>query len=156
MAQVAMLPDAVREEVDLALVDGGVNDVDFLSVIDDVDSLTVRTVTASNSDENFVPNVQLVVTVRDANGSTEQLGYQLNLDYRPRVAPTGNPTVPLLYLEKVIPQFEPGAVDRFTLDTEGKLRLDQITGCAIAVGGDPYPHRGSPLSRMGTRGAPRL
>lgn len=118
----------------------------------DVDSLTVRTVTAENSDKNFVTNILLVVTTQEANGDTGRRRYQLNLDYRLRSAPTGNSSVPFVYLEKLYPQFEPSVVERFAVDTRGTLRLDEIIGCAIVVGSDPNP-QGSQLSRTGGSGA---
>ena len=51
----------------------------------DVDSLAVRTVTAADSDQNFFPDVWLIITTRDANDRLDMRHmrmYQLNFNYR--------------------------------------------------------------------------
>jgi hypothetical protein len=101
----------------------------------DVDSLAVRVVTGADSDPNFFPDVWLVVTTKDAAGKKGRRQYLLNFVYRVIVRIGG------AWVEKPYAQFEPGATNRFTVDpldpTTGRtLRLDEITGCALLVGGD--------------------
>jgi hypothetical protein len=102
----------------------------------DVDSLAVRVVTAADSDQNFFPDVWLIVTTKEANGKAGRRQYQLNFTYRLRQFPVGLTPNAISWVDKLYPHFEPGATNRFTVDTMGRLRLDEIVGCALVVGGD--------------------
>jgi hypothetical protein len=98
----------------------------------DVDSLAVWAVTAGDSDQNFFPDVWLVLTTDEGSGRTRQRQYLLNFPYR---------TLSLSLVErywviKPYPHFEPGATNRLTVATEGRLRLEQITASSIMIGGD--------------------
>jgi hypothetical protein len=101
----------------------------------DVDSLAVRVVTAADSDQNFFPDVWLIVTTKEANGKAGRRQYQLNFTYRLRQF-VGLGGFMTSWVEKLYPHFEPGATNRFTVDTMGRLRLDEIVGCTLLVGGD--------------------
>jgi hypothetical protein len=101
----------------------------------DVDSLAVRVVTAADSDQNFFPDVWLIVTTKEANGKAGRRQYQLNFAYR-LTQMVFVPDEEISWVEKLYPHFEPGATNRFTVDTMGRLRLDEIVGCALLVGGD--------------------
>jgi hypothetical protein len=97
----------------------------------DVDSLAVRVVNGVRSDQNFFPDVWLVVTTKDADGRKGRRQYLLNFVYRTiDVALAGK------WVVKPYPHFEPGVTNRFTVDTMGTLRLDEITGCSVLIGGD--------------------
>jgi len=41
--------------------------------------------------------------------------------------------------KKFYPWLDAGAVNRFTIDTMGELRLDDIVGTSLILGGDPHP-----------------
>jgi hypothetical protein len=102
----------------------------------DVDSLAVRVVSAADSDQNFFPDVWLIVTTKEANGKAGRRQYQLNFNYRRIEFVTDLAANPFWWVEKLYPHFEPGATNRFTVDTMGRLRLDEIVGCTLLVGGD--------------------
>jgi GDSL-like Lipase/Acylhydrolase family len=101
----------------------------------DVDSLAVRVTTAIDSDVNLVPDVWLVVTTEQPDGGAGRSGYLLNFKYT-HLEIVGN-----VSLLKLYPYFEPGKTNRFTIDTMGRLRLDEITGCALLLGPDPFAGR---------------
>jgi hypothetical protein len=97
----------------------------------DVDSLAVRVVTRADSDQNFFPDLWLVVSTVDAAGKKERHQYQLNFTYRViSVGPAGK------WVIKPYPHLEPGATNRFTVAPAERLRLEEIVGCALVVGGD--------------------
>jgi GDSL-like Lipase/Acylhydrolase family len=102
----------------------------------DVDSLAVRVVTAADSDQNFFPDVWLIVTTKEANGRAGRRQYQLNFAYRLTEVPVVGTGQKISWVAKLYPHFEPGATNRFTVDTMGRLRLDEIVACALLVGGD--------------------
>jgi hypothetical protein len=103
----------------------------------DVDSLAVLAVTAGDSDQNFFPDVWLVLTTDEGGGRTRQRQYLLNFPYHTylwgAVGPVGPNT---WWVYKPYPHFEPGATNRLTVATEGRLRLEQITASSIMIGGD--------------------
>ena len=103
----------------------------------DVDSLALRVVTSQQSDQNFFPDMTLAVSTQDANGATGQRHYLLNFPYN-TVADLSNPfqLPPPYWVEKLYPQFEPGATDRLTIAIDEALRLDEIVGVSLLVGGD--------------------
>jgi hypothetical protein len=99
----------------------------------DVDSLAVQVVTHPTSEENFFPDVYLILTTDEGNGQTREREYMLNFPYRIiDVAPGGG----LVWVSKPYAQFEPGKTNRLTIATEGKLRLEQIRASSILIGGD--------------------
>jgi hypothetical protein len=103
----------------------------------DVDSLAVRVVNGVRSDQNFFPDVWLVVNTKNAAGKEEQRQYLLNFVYRTiNMPPQFGAAVVRKWVVKPYPHFEPGATNRLTVDTMGTLRLDEITGCSILIGGD--------------------
>lgn len=98
----------------------------------DVDSLAVRVVNSPQSDRDFFPDVWLVVTTREpAGGASKKIQYLLNFVYRTVPVPTNR-----FWVAKPYPHFEPSATNRFTVDTEGTLRLEHIIGCSLLIGGD--------------------
>jgi hypothetical protein len=96
----------------------------------DVDSLAVRVVTRPGSDQNFFPDVYLILTTDEGNGKTKEREYLLNFPYR-TITVRGQG-----WVSKPYAQFEPGATNRFTVATEGRLRLEQILSSSILIGGD--------------------
>jgi len=113
----------------------------------EVDSLAVLAVTASDSDQNFFPDVWLVLTTDEGGGRTRQRQYLLNFLYRTYAMPL--PVGGGLYwVDKPYPHFEPGATNRLTVATEGRLRLEQITASSIMIGGDRL-QRLTPLRAYG-------
>jgi hypothetical protein len=102
----------------------------------DVDSLTLRIVTAVNSDRNLRQSVWLVVDTRDDTGKTEQHKYMLNFRYYTKFDSI-QPEDVIDPLNKPYPYFEPGATNRFTVDTAGRIRLHHITGANLVMGQDP-------------------
>jgi hypothetical protein len=105
----------------------------------DVDSIAIRVVTGDASDKDLLPDVWLVVTTKHAKGKTSRHSYLLNFKYGSIPAP-GAPIVVLVW--KFYPQFEPGTTALFTVDTAGKLRLDEIVGCSLVLGPDPVAGKG--------------
>lgn len=117
----------------------------------DVDSLALRVVTAADSDQNFFPNIWLYVTTNANYGRPGSREYLVNLPYRrsgfgSRSARAGTPPS---WFHKYYPQFEPGETNRFTIDTAGRLRLDEIVGCHLVVGNDPLARRPPSRTRYG-------
>jgi hypothetical protein len=98
----------------------------------DVDSLALRVVTAENSDQNFFPNMWLYVMTNANYGRPGSREYLVNLHYQRTATPS---------IRKYYPQFEPGQTNRCTIDTTGRLRLDEITACHLVVGSDPLAGR---------------
>jgi hypothetical protein len=107
-----------------------------------VDSIALEVITALDSGPNLAPDVFLIVSTKDAKGKQGSRSYRLNFKY----TTTATPSV-ALYLLKVYQQFEPGSIDRFTIDpllvadpakSPGMLRLEEITGCSLLLGGDPF------------------
>jgi hypothetical protein len=96
----------------------------------EVDSLAVRVVNAENSDQNFFPDVWLVLTTTEQSGATRQRQYLLNFPYRLQTI------VSRSWVFKPYPHFEPSATNRLTVATEGQLKLAQITASSIIIGGD--------------------
>jgi hypothetical protein len=120
----------------------------------DVDSLAVRTVTSAISHQNFFADIWLIVTTKDAAGRLGSRQYLLNFAYRlmggyEEVSDENGVTrgVHTTWVVKQYPQFEPGTTSRFTVDTMGTLRLDEIMGCAIMVGDDPLKNETLPQGR---------
>jgi hypothetical protein len=100
-----------------------------------VDSFAVTAITGTDSEWNFFADVWLIVHTKDGAGSTGQRQYLLNFAYRTiQTVDEGGRYV--YWVEKQYPHFEPGSIYRFTVDTMGMLRLDEIVGCALLVGGD--------------------
>lgn len=101
----------------------------------EVDSLCLRVTTAEDSEQNLAEPVYLAVHTKDPNsGITDTLSYLLT--FRPYIKDSlfiaGIPAI------KPYPYFEPGAVNRLTVATDGDLILTDIVGCAIVLGEDPY------------------
>jgi hypothetical protein len=113
----------------------------------DVDSLAVQVVTHPTSDQNFFPDVYLVLTTDEGNGQTRERAYMLNFPYRP-IWVGGHS-----WVTKPYPQFEPGATNRLTVATEGRLRLEQILASSILIGGDRL--QGTNASGYGTMWRPQ-
>jgi hypothetical protein len=97
----------------------------------DVDSLAVRAVTVGDSDQNFFPDVWLVLTTDEGGGQARERQYLLNFPYR-----TFSVGVVGYWVFKPYQHFEPTVTNRLTVATEGRLRLEQITASSIMIGGD--------------------
>lgn len=102
----------------------------------DVDSLAVRVITAPDSDQNFAPDMWLVVTTQRPNQRSFNHEYMLNFKYG-----TFELFNNRVFLKKLYAHFEPGTTTRFTVDTIGGLHLDEIIGFAIVIGPDPLEER---------------
>ena len=97
----------------------------------DVDSIAVRVMTAPNSDPNFFADMTLYLTTVRATGDpgpTHQ--YLLNMLY------TDANILGKWWVFKLYNQFEPGKTNRLTIDTNGRLRLDEVVSCSIGIGPD--------------------
>jgi len=116
----------------------------------DVDSLAVRVVNSPRSEPNFFPDVWLVVSTRDKNGATGRLQYLLNFAYD--TVPVGQGRH---WVIKPYPHFEPGVTNRLTIDTMGTLRLEDIVGCSLLIGGDRLGGK-QPLQTYGKTWRPDL
>lgn len=104
----------------------------------DVDSLAVQVTTGATSARDFFPDVWLEITVKGAKGISSRRQYKLNFEYTRKLFAYG-PAIKnqrAWWVSKLYPQFEPGTTSRFTIDTMGRLRLDEVTKCVIRVGGD--------------------
>ena len=106
---------------------------------EEVDSVAVTVVTERASDRLLAPDMTLVVTNRlvggAAAGRVVTREFLLNFPYRiTNVLGTQ-------LVRKFYPHFEPAVTNFFTLNTSGELRLEQITGFAIAMGPDPVGGR---------------
>jgi hypothetical protein len=112
----------------------------------DVDSLAVRVITAADSDQNFFANVWLYVTTNANYGRAGSREYPVNFPYRSEetlVPGRGGPLTldRAFWFHKYYPHFEPGQTHRYTMDTMGGLRLDEIVGCHLWVGDDPLAEK---------------
>ena len=96
----------------------------------DVDSITVRTETAPDSDENLWPDMWLVVTTRTSAGRQVRRNYLLNFEYRDISSAFGD-----IFVTKLYPHFEPTESDRFTIDAGG-LSLTEIISTHVVMGQD--------------------
>ncbi len=102
---------------------------------EEVDSLAVTVVTERASERLLAPDMTLVVTNRlvggAAAGRVVTREFLLNFPYRI------TNVLGAQLVRKFYPHFEPAVTNFFTLNTSGELRLEQITGFAIAMGPDP-------------------
>ncbi|WP_028062215.1 hypothetical protein [Solirubrobacter soli] len=103
-----------------------------------VDSLAVRVVTREDSDEAFSADMWLLVAVKASNGTLERRDYLLNFPYGRTAVPSTFLGPARAIVRKLYPQFEPGAKDTFTIDTMGRLRLEEIQSCRIVASDDPF------------------
>jgi len=110
----------------------------------DVDSLAVRVVTRRNSDANLRPDIWLVVTTLNASGQVATNSHRLNFRYRIVVDRRTAGNSPGWTFSKLYPHFEPGQENFFTVDPLARLRLEEITGCAMVLGVDPIAALGLP------------
>lgn len=106
----------------------------------DVDSLTLRTITAVDSDVSLAPNMYLVVSI-NVGGTKSTRTYRLSMPNHYEEFPLVDNVV---IVEKLYPFFEPGQTNRLTIDTSARLRLDTITGVGIKMGPDTLAGRKSP------------
>ncbi|MFC8668545.1 hypothetical protein [Streptomyces sp. NPDC057199] len=115
----------------------------------DVDSFAVRVVSAQRSDVNLRPDIWLVVSTRSSSGKAATRNHRLNFRYTIHRLPDrmGGDRLTKLYAH-----FEPGKTNLFTVDPQRRLRLEEITGCALVVGPDPIPR----LGRDGTVWRPSI
>jgi hypothetical protein len=103
----------------------------------DVDALSLFVVTARESDRLLTPDVTLVIETRASDGSAGRREYALNFPYRILVLPVPG-SASVIVVKKFYPHFEPAETNRFTIDTGGELRLDEIVGCSIVLGPDKF------------------
>lgn len=107
----------------------------------DVDSLSVLIDTAEDSGVGFAPSVFLrVTTTDDADGSatTYELTFPSRyLDNRGRQSQEAEADSSEVVMVKTYPWLEPGARNRFAVDTMGDLSLEAITSTWLLIGEPP-------------------
>ncbi|WP_411700460.1 hypothetical protein [Conyzicola sp.] len=102
-----------------------------------VDSLEIQAKTRTNSDAGLLPDIWLVIQTKSEAGAKRTKEYRLNFRYK------HHRLLNVRSVSKLYAHFEPEKTNVLSVDTLGVLELDEIVGCALVVGPDPYDGDGT-------------